>query len=275
MDYQEFPAPAPCDRLIACVWFLTGRGEHYSPQPVVPDGRLELLVHLGDPFSRLDRDGSIHRQAHLLAAGQLSGPIHLAPGNWIDVVGVRLTPAGAHAVLPVSLDQLSNHVVSLREVHRGMAAALETAATRPLCRAGRARLMVKVLAQYVREEPDARMTAALEFLAEGGPGSFDALAARCGMSWRTLERRFLREVGLTPKTYQRVVRFRRAFRMLGETGPGAGARIAARAGYYDQAHLIRDFRRFAGASPSSFFRATTALARAFSTANHGATKEEY
>jgi transcriptional regulator GlxA family with amidase domain len=105
-----------------------------------------------------------------------------------------------------------------------------------------------------------------------GGTSLDVVARRSAMTMRTLQRRFHREVGLSPKIYQRVVRFRRAFRMLSEAGGGSWAQVAVRNGYYDQAHLIRDFSHFAGASPRSFFGSSHTLAQAFSTANHGGTE---
>jgi AraC-like DNA-binding protein len=263
MDYQEFPAPPPFDRLIRCVWYLAGRGDQYVPQPIVPDGRLELLVHLGDPFSRLDRDGSAHIQDALLAAGQLTGPIHLAPGAWIDVVGVRLTPLGAHAILDLPLAQIANQVVSLRQLHPRAARVLEAVATARLGRAERAGRIMTVLSRLVQEPLDERIASALERLSAGSAGSIKTLANHWGWSPRTLERRFLNEVGLTPKMYQRVVRFRRAFQMLGQAGKGTWAQVAIRAGYYDQAHLIRDFRRLAGTPPRDFFGRKPALAQAF------------
>ena len=83
------------------------------------------------------------------------------------------------------------------------------------------------------------------------------------MPERTLQRRFTAEVGVGPKAYQRVVRFRRAFALVSAASEGGLAAAAHRAGYYDQAHLNRDFRRFAGAPPRAFFRASPALAQAF------------
>jgi AraC-like DNA-binding protein len=61
---------------------------------------------------------------------------------------------------------------------------------------------------------------------------------------------------------RRLLRFRRAFRLLDQAAPGTWARVAAHAGYFDQAHLIRDFRQFAGTSPSEFFGRNRDLARA-------------
>jgi AraC-like DNA-binding protein len=94
-----------------------------------------------------------------------------------------------------------------------------------------------------------------------GDVDIDWAADQASMSARQFRRRCLEETGLTPKHLARVLRFRRACQ-LAERGE-SWLRVAAEAGYFDQAHLIRDFREFAGVSPSvtpmSVFSNTGAL----------------
>jgi len=82
------------------------------------------------------------------------------------------------------------------------------------------------------------------------------LADQVGWSPRYLQRLMLAETGLTPKSAARVARFDRARRMLqrraGAGGPAALADLAADCGYYDQAHLAREFRELAGCRPSAW-----------------------
>jgi AraC-like DNA-binding protein len=61
---------------------------------------------------------------------------------------------------------------------------------------------------------------------------------------------FRRELGLPPKTLARLVRFERAHRLTSRAATEGWAAVAADAGYYDQAHLIRDFRAFSGSTPT-------------------------
>ncbi len=82
------------------------------------------------------------------------------------------------------------------------------------------------------------------------------LATETGWSARHLSARFLAELGLSPKAAARVIRFDRARRaLLRRCASGQRARLAdfaAEAGYYDQAHLAREFRDLAGCPPSQF-----------------------
>ena len=78
------------------------------------------------------------------------------------------------------------------------------------------------------------------------------LAEELGWSRRRFGQRFREHVGLAPKPAARVLRFRRVLELLGRTdGPGLAA-IAQDAGYYDQAHLNRDFRAYTGVSPRAY-----------------------
>ncbi len=91
-------------------------------------------------------------------------------------------------------------------------------------------------------------------LASGGAIAIADLARETGWSARHLGARFRDEFGLTPKAAARVVRFDRARRLLQRRvmagGTPALADLAAAGGYYDQAHLAREFRELAGCAPS-------------------------
>src|ERR671934_2734678 len=86
----------------------------------------------------------------------------------------------------------------------------------------------------------------------GGRASIGALAAELGWSHRRLIARFREQIGLAPKTAARVLRFDRAVAALRATAEQGLAEIAFDCGYFDQAHLNRDFRELAGATPTAF-----------------------
>ncbi|MFJ9697955.1 helix-turn-helix domain-containing protein [Kitasatospora sp. NPDC101183] len=93
-------------------------------------------------------------------------------------------------------------------------------------------------------------------LRSGGGVPVAELARETGWSTRHLLERFRRETGLTPKAAARVIRFDRARRLLAAgSPPPLLAELAAGCGYFDQAHLAREFRALAGASPSAWLAA--------------------
>jgi transcriptional regulator GlxA family with amidase domain len=95
--------------------------------------------------------------------------------------------------------------------------------------------------------------AAAEWLRRRPAGNLDGLAALTGLGERQLRRRFEASVGYGPKTFQRIMRFRRWLH-LAEAAPSETrslADLAAEAGYADQAHLTREVTRLAGQPPTA------------------------
>ncbi|MEX0691118.1 MAG: DUF6597 domain-containing transcriptional factor [Gemmatimonadales bacterium] len=253
MRYTETPAPPPLSAWVRCFWFLAA--EAGGPQPVVPDGRLEIIIHRADPFSEIKPDGTVQRQDVVMVSGQITRPVLLAPGAVADIVGIRFRTAGARDLLGLPLHELTNHVIPLSAVDRSLAVALERAAHAP----DAGHQLTGVLLDHARARRADHTARAVNRLGRGD--RIAAIARDLRISTRTFERRVRDDTGLTPKVLQRVIRFRSLYARL-QSGEETWAQAAAAAGYYDQAHANRDFRAFAGASPSEHFAQSPELAQA-------------
>jgi transcriptional regulator GlxA family with amidase domain len=188
-------------------------------------------------------------------------------------VGVRFRIGAAGAALGLPAGELRDRGVALGELWGHAAArALEDRVARAMEHGRGAALLTLVggLAPRLPRPEDAdhevrRAVVALARPGDGasGPPDVAALAARVGLSERQLRRRFEAGVGYGPATLARVLRFQR-FLHAAEAEPDAGdaplARLAADAGYADQAHLAREARRLAGLSPSELLAAGAAPA---------------
>jgi AraC-like DNA-binding protein len=265
MEYFELPPPPAMRDVVQGFWFLRGSGHPVPPQTVVPDGRVEVVLHLAEPFAAVSPDGTARRQARALAAGQLLGPLILEPSAEADVMGIRFRTTGGGAVLGGALPALTGLVVPLAEVAPDLEARLVAAAARGATPAERVVAVTRELARRLRRPPDPVSHAAVRAMAAAGrsPVEVGGIARGLGVTLRTLERRVRQATGLTPRALRAVLRFRAAFRRLDRAPRGAWTRVALECGYFDQAHLTREFRRFAGAPPREFFRREAALARAF------------
>jgi AraC-like DNA-binding protein len=262
MEYVELPAPPPLDELVHCFWFLRGTFPSGDTQTIVADGRLEIILHLAEPFSLVGDDGRGTRQADALVSGQLTAPVRLTGNGVGDVVGIRFRTAAAASVVRMPLADLTDRVESLSDVSTTLATELLTVARAHGTPSSRVAALSAVLGTRVARAPDPLATMATNALATFPSPRIESLARALGSTPRTLERRVTIATGLPPATLRRVIRFRRTFRMLESTPRGTWAEVATKSGYADQAHLIRDFRQFAGAPPSEFFGAEPELARA-------------
>ena len=251
MHYAESPPLARLAPFVSCVWTLEGdtSGEI---SPVLPDGRPELILHLGDPFDVIDAHGTPARQAQAVFAGQLTDRLLMRPGGRAAVVGVRFHPHGAAGFLPIPQSELAGSPVALDLLSAPLKRALESVRSATANPAEAASLVQLALCDFVEEDGiDARVRFAVARI-EGARGnvSIARVAAGAGLTPRHLERLFHRDVGIAPKRLARITRFQRAL-MLIEAGGKGGAETAIDCGYADQAHFVRDFRRLAGCSPSA------------------------
>jgi len=88
----------------------------------------------------------------------------------------------------------------------------------------------------------------------GVPLNVDVLSYHCNMSNRTLERLFNINAGISPKAFIGIVRFQQALKFLQENrSKGKLLDVAVQTGYYDHAHLTREFKKHAGISPSEIY----------------------
>jgi len=204
---------------------------------LLPDGCLDLVW-----------DGQ-----HIRAVRPAARQIRRAVGGTAVVVGIRIRPGWAGAVLGVPVRELAD-VADLADVwgaaavmrlEAGLAAAATTAAARVVL----GDLTVSQLARSAG--PDPRVLAAVSVLGQRS-ATVDDAAHRVSLSLRQLRRCFDDHVGLPPKTLQTILRFNRFRAWL--TAPGQVlaplARAAAECGYYDHAHLCRDCARLAGVAPT-------------------------
>jgi len=218
-----------------------------EPQTIFPDGRMELVFQLGDPFERVHEDGKRVTQARCLLVGQIPNPVTIVPAGKVRSLGVRFRPHGAQAFLRFSLDEVAFQILPLEDIWgafaREVLSRIEDAQD-PIPQ------IESVLLAMLRpvEEVQALNQALDDILRSNGAAHVEDLASNAGISRRHLERVFLRGVGIGPKLFSRIVRFQRLLR-----APQIDwAMMAADSGYFDQAHLIRDFRQFTGQTPMAW-----------------------
>lgn len=266
MRYRQFAVPPLLSPWVECVWRLTGDRDPAAPaQPVCPDGCLELVIHAGDAFRARLGDGVWTRQPDRLIVGQMSQPVTLAPLGRVDVWGVRAHPWGGGIFVDGPISHLTDRIEHAGDVSPALARALadaveeggadDTQTVAALCR---------VLAPRARRlaAPDPLCVRTAARLLASPTASLAQLAGESGVSERQFERRFLASVGLTAKTFARIARFQRVCGLL-DAAPETLAAAAIDAGYYDQSHLVRDVRAFAGRTPSLLLHPGTPLTEHF------------
>lgn len=176
------------------------------------------------------------------------------------VVIVGFTATGAAALLRQPLKEFANATTDLDAVLGPSAGVdrLNDQLAEAANHEHRFRLVQDFLMARVEDTRLDRLVAAAVALIERSQGMvrMESVARQVGLSQSALERRFRQRVGASPRTFASLVRLRNVVR-LGEAGTDLTT-IAHAAGYYDQSHFIKDFKRFTGKAPGSFFGSAAA-----------------
>ncbi|QIS22468.1 helix-turn-helix domain-containing protein [Nocardia terpenica] len=186
-----------------------------------------------------------------LASGLTLRPCLIAHRGYQHGIQLALTPLGSRALFGVPVAELGSWVVDLADLLGARVGELrERLASTPDWSA-RFAVLDEILLRRIGEiDPDANLEHAWRLLtASPLPPRVGAVADEIGWSRRHLAGRFTAEFGISPKDAARLARFEASHRMLRRAGTTI-ATVAATTGYYDQAHMAREWRELAGMPPS-------------------------
>ncbi|MFF4852961.1 helix-turn-helix domain-containing protein [Streptomyces sp. NPDC001194] len=222
---------------------------------LVPTGRAVVVINLGEPFTQVRRLGSDPSPNILvtgsLVAGLEDGPRVCDHPGGQEAIRLELTPLGAYRLFALPMSELTNRVVGLCDVLGPGAAVLTEQLADTADWGARFDLLDIALSARIARGPDPapEVSHAWRLLSRaGGAIPVGRIAAEVGWSQGHLIRRFTEQVGLTPKMSARVLRFHRAARLLTREGANL-TEVTEACGFYDQAHLNREFRALAETTP--------------------------
>jgi AraC-like DNA-binding protein len=179
-----------------------------------------------------------------------------------EVFTIHFQASGFHRIFRVPMVDLADRAYDAQSVIGPIVSEIEQKLAGASSFQERVRVATDFLLQHLgeRTSPDAVAAVANRFLLKAGALRVDDAAASAGLSVRQFERRFAEQVGLPPKRYARIIRFKSALeaKLMAPRRPWTD--IAYEFGYYDQMHMVRDFERFAGESPATFVRRLWAMA---------------
>jgi len=208
---------------------------------LVPRLETQIVVRFGS----MARGGL---DAHVLGARQQVHRKLVCGGQRIVVARLRL---GTHeAVLGAPASAIAGHTVALEDLWNDSAQLFDRlASARSMAVA--AAVLQGAISERLGTAPECSVHSrfALEAARRLQSASVDAAAADLGVSARHLRRVFREALGTSPKVFNRLMRFHRALGAARKDARTGWAGIAAAAGYYDQAHLIAEFRTIAGVTP--------------------------
>ncbi|MGK5072783.1 DUF6597 domain-containing transcriptional factor [Janthinobacterium sp. ZB1P44] len=245
--YQEYP-PLPALRpWLDCVWTCRVQtGPTPLTHHVLPDNCIDILCQ--------------DQQDASFAVGMMTAPIAVISQGLVQTVAARFKPGAAARFFQLPLCELNDGRADLQQLWgRELAARLGDALwCEPLSNAQRVSILQEYLLLRLRAAPPRHQAGAAEHAiaaieAASGQIRVDGLAQQLGVSRQHLAQQFRQQVGISPKLFARICRFRAASQGLKRLAEQPDwAQVAVQYGYFDQSHLIHDFQDFARNSPEAW-----------------------
>jgi AraC-like DNA-binding protein len=232
----RIPQP-PLSDFVDQIWLYSGYSVPHKQERLMPTGTMELVLDLtaGD----------------FVLAGVHSRPTFIETSDSMNILGVHFRPGGAFPFLGLPASELHNETVPLDAIWGSDASIVREQLLAAPDDETRFDILERTLCLRASRLHRHRAVAHGLFRL-GRPVAVSEVVEETGLSQRRFIELFDGEVGLTPKLYARVARFQRVLRRVHPSPDIDWSDVAAECGYFDQSHLIHDFRSLAGISPTEY-----------------------
>jgi len=239
---------APLSSFVESLWCSDGCAGGSHRERVLPNGRFQIVIDLSSG------PGAV--------IGMRSRCIVIEPGAIAPVVGVVFRPGGARGFFQTAASDFYNQIVPLDGAWGRGLPELRERLREEVNETVKLRLLETALREIVWRSSDGRFAlhesvryALSQFRRVPHIRTVADVSRGAALSRRRLGQLFREQIGMTPKLYCRLTRFRKVVRQLAAGGSINWAGLALAGGYVDQAHLAHEFRDFSGLSPSAYLAA--------------------
>ncbi len=257
MLYRLIPPSSPLAPFIKSYWFLEMEAYEGIGQleRVVPNGFIELTFHYGDHLQKIKHTKEL--QPGIILSGQKTGFFDVLPTGKTQMLSIQFFPHSASLFFDLPMDELSNETLDLGEILGSCARDLEEQLLHLQTLEQRVQHIERFLLHRLSRKTEYawdRMVHNIKLINQSnGKITLDELTGGACLSRKQHERIFKKFVGLSPKQYLKIVRFQYTL-FAHQQHPNENlTELAYRCGYYDQSHMINDFKDFSGITPKQYF----------------------
>ncbi len=267
MDVFQYIEPSPLlASYVKHYWILEGDFPEGMSERIIPTGNIQLIFYKGSHRMTAPEDNQGKILPPSLLSGQTTGYSDIFPTGTIRIICVVFQPLGANAFFRLPMQELSNQKVSAQDLSDPFLEILEEKVmiTKSVTACIR-HIETFLINRLVVSRDQQRILAAIRLINQRPTDiRLNDLSNETCLSDKQFRRLFASHVGLNPKDFIRTVRFQYAL-SIAQHHPGISlAQLAVDAGFYDQPHLINEFRQFSGLTPKEYFRQCDPLSDYFS-----------
>ncbi len=250
-DFQIIKPSLILEPFVKQYWFLKTTGNSSEQIRTVPTGHICMIFHRG---KRIFSSSEKHLQPQAFVSGHEKIYNDLLYSGLIDMICVVFRPAGAGFFFHIPLNKINGLSVDIKDLGDKKLEELEKKLTDTDSAYTCVLLIEKYLLTQLKYQTDhnlKRINAAIKLINTQYPDANTLAEAAC-LSPRQFNRIFTEHVGAKPKEFQRIIRFQRALFLLQHEPDINLAQLAIACGYYDQPHLIKEFKTFSGYTPVEY-----------------------
>lgn len=245
----------PLNQYIALFAYYRGYNPDYTATRMLPEGTVELLIPLDEMPRVFYKQGDLKNfisRKRAMVCGMQQHYIYAQSDKGASMFAVKFKAGGCRPFLHLPLNKLNNLFVEADQIFGPAILSLRER----LLTLDNPYHMVSLVEQFLLSRlqnsmpHQAVMNYALTQIVQ--PVSLKSIAAEIGYSQKQFIHRFKQQIGLSPKYYQRVARFNQALKQIGTAATVDWAQLSYQCGFYDQAHLINEFKRFSGFTPTDY-----------------------
>lgn len=259
MNYQTFQPHSDLESLVKCHWTLeVPPQKDVQRQLIIPDGCIDMIFILGDDIKRYTSESEFILQPREMVLGQISDPFYIEPTGYVNSFAVRFYPYGFANFMSTPIKKLANKETPI-ELLFGKKTSKELGQKIMLATDTQERIgIIESFLLYKLNDKatiDTIVKTTIDAMfSTGGSIPINAILKDDLSKRRQLERKFMKQIGISPKQLGRVIRLQTALKMLLNQQSETLAEIAYESEYYDQAHFIKDFKEFTGTTPKEFLK---------------------
>lgn len=258
MLFRARKPASPLSVFIENLWSYEGYNSPHFKERIFPSGTFELVINLRNDELRIYKAADpdrFERFSGATVSGPYSGFFGTDAAEEAYVMGVHFKPGGAFPFLGPPAHEMADAHVNLDALWGRSAAEVREQLSAVASPEHRFLLLEKLLVSRLRSSPEHHGAVALaldRFARHGTRTTTRDLARQAGLSQKRFIDVFRSEVGLAPKTFNRIVRFQRVLADVHRRSAADWTHLALEYGYFDQSHLIRDFLAFSGLCPADY-----------------------
>ncbi len=253
MIYKQVPPSKYLGNIVKSFWMIDSQEDNsINKEKIIPDGYIEMIFHYRDTYKSNINGVWRNRKDKYVIAGQIRNHFYLENNGCTGMFGIKFQPWIFKTLFDIDMNPITDDNILIPPKLLDDIAPLNCFLDQNLSfttKVNGAEIWLTELVKKKKSIVTKGELATKLILETNGSLSLNKIRDKIQISERALERYFKEYIGLSPKFYCRIIRFSHIFKLVSNENPN-WSEIAQQAGFYDQAHFIKDFKEFTGEEPS-------------------------